>query len=105
MKFVCRSDWKDYLYNVNKSNNGIFFNKLVIVIFIIKILVILINERYGWKNIWRNIVRLVDSSDKNVYLLGFLDCVFVYKVLEKLNGIIMKVLFFWWEWGLFLCVN
>ena len=31
-KPVCRSDWKDYLYNVNKSNNGNPSNKLAIVI-------------------------------------------------------------------------
>ncbi|HFK2870318.1 TPA: Abi family protein, partial [Enterococcus faecalis] len=89
-KPVCRSDWKDYLYNVNKSNNGTPSNKLAIVIFIIKTLVTPINERYGWKNIRRNIARLVDSSDKNAHLLGFSDCASAYKVLEKSNGTTTK---------------
>ena len=83
-KPICRDRWHDLLYTVqsNKSHDKNPSNKLAIVLIITKTLVTPINERYGWKNINRNVARLVDNNDKNAHLLGFANSGAAYEVLN-----------------------
>lgn len=83
-KPICRERWNSLLYTVqsNKNDDKNPSNKLAIVLIITKTLVNPINERYGWKNINRNVARLVDNNDKNAHLLGFANSGAAYEVLN-----------------------
>lgn len=82
-KPLCRKQWKGYLYTVNGDNSRTPSNKLGIVILIIKHFVNTINKKYGWRNINKDICRLVDKSDERAHLLGFLDSNTVYELFGK----------------------